>query len=236
MSKKTVDENISKFGYHTVLVQNGVTPRYIYTIGLAEKIGCELVFAGGIWYDRHQVATIISGVRDLLSENNSRKHALIKLEKVEQFELVKVDRFWNSNLFLGFETYYGNFDQVNLLQILPIENRVTFETPYLAEGPNFQQNGYFTNSVIERNGVSGRALTPISVLLETENVLEVCRWEADYWEMYPRDPNQYDKNELRIVPIWMLLDHDRSLEPALRLKVKQGIWRKEIGANWNEWE
>ena len=45
---KKIKDNIGYFGYHTYLITGGSTPRFLYTIGLTEGVGGEVIFAGGI--------------------------------------------------------------------------------------------------------------------------------------------------------------------------------------------
>jgi hypothetical protein len=47
-----IKRNIEKSGFHIYLVAGGGrTPRFVYTIGLRESLGAELVLAGALYYE-----------------------------------------------------------------------------------------------------------------------------------------------------------------------------------------
>ncbi len=46
-----IKHNIESHGFHMYLVMGGLTPRFVYSIGLSPVIGFEIVFAGAIFYD-----------------------------------------------------------------------------------------------------------------------------------------------------------------------------------------
>ena len=46
--------NIATYGHHLYLVQGGPDPRYIYSIGLRDAIGAELIFAGAAFYSANE--------------------------------------------------------------------------------------------------------------------------------------------------------------------------------------
>jgi len=42
-----INKNVEKFGHHITVVGSGAEPRYAYTVGVTQKLGFELLFAGG---------------------------------------------------------------------------------------------------------------------------------------------------------------------------------------------
>ena len=55
---RRIQKNIDESGYHLYFVAGGPVPRFVYTIGLSEKIGFELVLAGSSYFDDEDASQI----------------------------------------------------------------------------------------------------------------------------------------------------------------------------------
>ena len=43
------------------------------------------------------------------------------------------------------------------------------------------------------------------------------------------------KDEMRVVPLGLLLATDPSLTPVVDLEIGRGLWRDGVGGDWNPW-
>lgn len=71
-------------------------------------------------------------------------------------------------------------------------------------------------------------------MLQGHPVTEMTHCEKDQWEIISCHPELIDKSEYRCVPLATLLAYDRTLAPAVSLRVGQGLWRVP-GLEWHGW-
>lgn len=60
--------NIAKFGHHKYVVFGGAVPRFVYSIGLSESVGSELIVAGCSFYSVDEVRRIMDATLAHLTE------------------------------------------------------------------------------------------------------------------------------------------------------------------------
>ena len=68
---QVIRENIENRGHHIYVVAGQTpTPRFAYTIGLKDFLGCELILAGASIFTATEVTQIINGIVDHLKKPN----------------------------------------------------------------------------------------------------------------------------------------------------------------------
>jgi hypothetical protein len=66
-------------------------------------------------------------------------------------------------------------------------------------------------------------------------ITEVMRWEEDQWEIFSGSGPEIPESERRVVPLGILLEADKSLLPALELRLETGFWRDKGESEWRPW-
>jgi len=77
------------------------------------------------------------------------------------------------------------------------------------------------------------ALTNLNAI-RGERITEVMRWEDDEWEIFVGSGSDTPESERRVIPPGVLLEADKSLLPAIDLRVGTGLWRDD-DSEWNQW-
>lgn len=232
---KGIEENITKYGFHLTIVSSATEPRYAYTIGLTEKIGAELIFAGGLIYLKDELDEIFTDIQLKFSRDLPGSDARFET-KFGSFTLGMVHRSWSDLMGLGVFDYYHNPD-IPFLQIIPDKNRYTLDIPDMANdrerAANFVWNwldNKWDLSVSEHSTV----VTNMGVL-KGEPVTELMRWEEDEWEMFSIPGPDVNESEIRVLSIATLLGIDPTLKASLNLEVGTGLWRTDRDSEWNQW-
>lgn len=233
---KNIESNINNYGYHLTIVKNGLCPRFVYTIGMVQQIGCEIIFAGGLFYSNEEVRRIIDGTIVKLKEKEDWGQLNLKIESLGDFTLSSVDSTWSKLLILGAYDFYEK-KEIRTIQILPDNNHYTLDIPKLSEKFNADKEPIWQFLVHEWNYPISKDVTVVTNLkvLFGEAITEIMRWEEDEWEMFSGAGTDVVKQDIRIVPIGTILGIDNSIEPALKLVIGKGIWRAEKEGKWNEW-
>jgi hypothetical protein len=71
--------------------------------------------------------------------------------------------------------------------------------------------------------------------LRGSRIVEATRWEEDEWEMFSEAGPEIPKDQLRVVPIGILLTADASLAPILDLQLGKGLRRVDPESEWRSW-
>lgn len=221
-----IRSNIQKFGRHVYSVRGGESPRFLYTIGLFEKSGAELLFAGGAIFDERAVGSVLNTVARLIEEGADPSQLRIETQALGPVRLIRVDPSWVSKLLLGALDYYDVKD-LPTWQIVPIETeKVSIDIPNTAEpySPTGHPVWRWLDGAwpydIPRDGV---AITDLDMMLGYA-ASEVMRWESAEWEIYSGEKPEYEEDAYR-VPLATLLAFDASLEPAVDLRIGRGMIR-----------
>ncbi|KAF2343107.1 DUF4262 domain-containing protein [Flavobacterium tistrianum] len=228
---KIIKNNIDKNDYHLTLVNGGQHPEFSYSIGLTEKLGFELIIAGGFISTednelifRYIYNQLVSGKKIdsefYPSENNS-------------FYLGTVDASWSKELMLGVYDYYS-VDTIKAYQIIPKERAL--DTPLMSEtkktdDPIWKWLDIDWNLTAPKNSY---AITDI-YSLKGKTITELTRWEDHVWEMFSGPGPDFQEEDIRIVSLGTILGIDPSLEPILKLEIGQGLWREDINSEWQDW-
>jgi hypothetical protein len=227
--------NIERYGYHVYTVTGGgQLPRYVYTIGLSERIGSELIFAGAIFFMGKEATRII----DTIAKEWDSNKASYTVESLGRFSVREADLSWSGSLMLGAVDYYKN-TSIRALQIIPEPAHWTVDIPDMrkpwsaAAEPVWQwMHEPWTHPV----PAGSTAVTDLAAL-RGERVTEAARWEEDEWELFAGEAPEVPKDEVRIVPLGTLLGADPSLLPVTTLTVGgRGLLRDADEGEWEPWE
>ncbi len=226
-----IRKNIVNYGYHITLVNRGQNPDFSYSIGLTEKLGFELIIAGGFKSIKEN-EFLLGHIYQKL-QSGSTVNSQFSLSDNDVFNLVSVDQSWCEKLMLGVYDYYG-VDEIKAYQIIPLER--TLDTPIMSEAVipndpvwkwlfmdwniNAPKNSYV---ITDFDAIKGKTIT------------EASRWEDHVWEMFSGPGPDVKKEDIRIVPLGTILGIDATLTPIVDLTVGQGMWRDNKDSNWQDW-
>ena len=231
---RKIDRNIEQFGQHVYLVKQHILPRYAYTIGLSRVIECELLFAGGVYYMADDVFSIVNMASEKLRSTPSAKS--ISLGRFGEFSVQRVDVTWSRRLMLGAIDYF-NSESVPALQLLPAAEAATLDIPDCtipldeSSEPVWQWLLAGWQYPIPETSV---AITDLYAL-KGAPVVEAVRWEVDQWEMFSGPGDEFDSEEVRIVPLATMLGIDQSLVAVTQLEVGDGLIRSRDETDWHAW-
>lgn len=232
-----ISKNIASFGHHIYVVTGGTgAPHYAYTIGLSKTHGAELVLAGAYFYELDDIPRIIRSVSKKIRLPLALNGGRVELARFGTFSLTRMDATWVSKLMLGALDFY-QVKEIAALQIVPDTAHWTIDVPNLSQpctleaAPGWRWLREPWTLPIPQNSV---CLTNLDAL-RGERITEVMRWEEDEWEMFAGAGPRVPRKERRVVPIGVLLAHDKSLAPVLNLLVGTGLWRKGT-SGWRPWQ
>lgn len=217
-----IRSNIAQHGHHVTLVAQGIVPRFAYTIGLRQKVGAELVFAGASTYSAKQVHQLINDAASSLRPG---------LKSLRQ-----VDSSWMKLLLLGALDFY-NEESIPALQILPDKQHWTIEVPDLSvpfspdSEPVWQWLTAPWTLPIPTNSTAATNLGA----LRGDRITEAARWEEDQWDLFAGAASDIPKSEMRIVPFSTLYAVDSTLAAVAALPVGSALWRYPNELEWHEW-
>ena len=231
-----IQSNIDEHGYHVTIVNSSAEPRYAYTIGLTKSLGFELIFAGGIFYMKEDVFGIFDALVREISKNKRSIGSKIAVNAIGSFSLGKVDSSWSKLIMLGVFDYYKQ-EHIEALQILPDAEHHTFDIPDMSKTfsitsqPVWQWLAREWDYAVPRDST---AITNLKVLYG-EKATEVTRWEANEWEIFSGAGPDVPSEDIRVVPLAVLIGIDKSLEPVMNLEVGKGLWRDPVELVWKNW-
>lgn len=232
---KTIREKIEKYGWYQYCVIQSQAPRFCYTIGLSDKLGFELIFAGGYFYNNAEAMKIVDDCADFLLNAGFPENEF----KFKGFSLKKVRQEWTESLMLGAVDYYRDRDKfiLHARQIIPPPNRITLDIPNMSILPENNSNlawkwwfHEWPYSVPEDSTV----VTDIGYL-QTGKALQIVRWEKNQWECFSEDPDNITKEDIRIIPLGVAIGLDSSLENIFEMEIEDSFLRNDKDC-WIKWE
>ena len=233
---QVIQKNIVEYGHHIYLVPGVTAPRFAYTIGLSDTLGAELVFAGGASYTAKEVRQIVNDIATQL-RSNPEFSAKIEIAKLGVFTFEKVNDSWIQSLLLGALDYYKD-RVISAYQILPDKCHGTIDIPDLrrpwcaASEPAWRWYYEEWPFPIPRKSV---AVTNLEAL-RGRRITEAARWEDDQWEMFAGPGPDVVREDVRVVPLAILLGVDASLQSVVSLELGKAIRRDEKDGAWQLWE
>lgn len=229
-----IKSNIDMHGYHVRVVEGGPLPRFAYTIGLYHKCGFEVVFAGGAFFKFDEMLEIVNEFARLILAGASLSSR--DVGGFGHFSLQQVDESWGQKILLGALDYYG-LKQIKSSQIMPDGEHLTIDTPNMWDSwnPTMQPIWKWLDAAWEFP-VSSKSVAVTNLdALRGHPVTEAMRWEANQWELFAGAGPDVKPNEIRTVPIGIMLGHDATLEPVVNLETGFGLWREGKDQAWHAW-
>jgi hypothetical protein len=230
-----IKSSIDLDGFHVRVVEGGPLPRFAYTIGLYERFGFELVFAGGAFFQFDETLEIINALgRNVLS--GATLPSFADIGGFGRFSFQDVEESWGQKILLGALDYFG-LKQIKSFQIIPDEEHLTVDTPRMQEPWDSAKQPIWKWLEDEWSfQVSPKAMAITNLdALKGHPVTEVMRWEADEWELFAGSGPDTKKSDIRTVPIGIMLAYDPTLEPVVNLAIDSGLWRDDKGQPWHDW-
>ena len=229
-----IESNIDNQGYHVTIVDGGNSPRYAYTIGVYEMLGFELIFSGGIYFMEDELYAIFNSIVEELCKEKGEKKIKKTISKLGDFSISKVDKTWSDLMLLGVFDYY-KLKEVKSYQIKPDSKHFTLDIPDMSKrwSSNIDPVWQWLNKEWHYPvPVNSNVVTDIQVL-QGSDIVEVMRWGNNEWEMF--SSSSVDEEDIRVVPLGVILGLDESIEVAIHLKVEKGVWREDRESKWNDW-
>jgi hypothetical protein len=230
-----IRQNIAVKGHHIYVVSGAPEPRFVYTIGLSEKLGAELILAGAIFYVLEEVVRIVNEIAAKLEPKVAWETLSCTVDSCGSFFLRKTDASWANALMLGALDFY-QATEVPAFQIVPDKDHWTIDVPDMS-------NPWTTNTAgawrclhepwTHPVPVKSTAVTNLAAL-QGERITEATRWEEDGWEIFAGAGPDVSSNEMRVVPLGTLLESDESLEAVVHLPIGKGLWRDST-SDWHSW-
>lgn len=231
---QNIKDIIIEKSYYTSCVLAEQQPSFSYTIGLTSKKGFELVFCGGANYDLDDFETIIDKVFEL-NGDNIILDKYFEIEGYGKFKLHLTDESWNKKILLGVYDLF-NLNSIIAYQIIPEEKNKLLDVPDMSLKWNEKDPiwRWLDDEWTYPIPLDSTIITNIKAL-KGESITEITRWEANEWEMFAGAGPDVEQEEIRVVPFGTLLGIDSSIEIAVNLEVKKGLWRENGDSKWNEW-
>lgn len=228
--------NIEKNGRHIYSLMGPESPRYLYTIGLYEKRGFELIFPGMATLPPIHCAQLLNQLGELLEQGEEPKSLSMPYEAGMTFHLSPVHSSWVKKLMAGALHYYGK-DDMKAWQVVPDEKHGTIDIPNMTFPYSTQTNpvwrwldGEWPYSV----PLDSVVIVDRPVMLG-EPVAQVLRREETEWDMLSASDEDLSVDNLFMVPLSTMLGFDPTLEPCLELSPGTGLIRKQVGGPWRRW-
>lgn len=233
---KEIQSNIDSAGHHVTIVIGGPEPRYAYTIGLWQKVGAELILAGGIYYLRKDIFAILNGIANDIQKINKLEGNIFNINSIGNFKLQKSHPSWNRLTMLGVYDFY-NLDNFISYQVLPDNKHFTLDIPDMSQkwAKTKEPAWRWLNSEWEYEVPEKATVITDLNALKGESIKEVMRWEREEWEMFSESNEDTNKEDIRVVPLGLMLSIDKSLTTVLDLEIGKGRWRVSKGTKWNDW-
>jgi hypothetical protein len=231
-----IRQNIFTYGHHVYLVGGGPDPRFVYTIGLSEAVGFELIFAGGTFYHAKEAFEIIERLASILKDTSNGSQTEHALGDMGTFSLREAHPSWSSKLIWGAMDYY-KLPSVPALQIVPDAEHFTIDVPNLSQAwsetaePIWQWLEKPWDLPVPQNTM---VMTDLAAL-RGEPIIEAVRWEEKDWELFATPYTDLDKKDGRAVPLGTLLGADPSLRPIIDLAVGKALRRDPVELEWHNW-
>lgn len=223
---------IDKNTYHITLVTGGQHPRFSYTIGLTEKLGFELIIAGGFDSIKENESIFRYIYQQL--ESGCKLDSKFYLSENDIYYLGNVDLSWSKKLMLGVYDYY-DLENIVAYQIIPTNK--TLDTPLMSEQRIFNDPIWkWLDKPWDINAPENSYIVTDVYAMKGKTIVELMRWEEQKWEMFSGPGPDFIEEEIRLVSLGTVLGIDPSLETILKLEIGEGLWRDDKESDWNKWE
>ena len=231
-----IRKNISNYGYHVYQIVGGASPRFSYTIGISQIANFELIIAGASFYSSDDEYEIIKQIVSSLNSGLNWQEARVEVDNLGYFTLKSVHTSWVKKMMYGALDFYG-VDNLSVLQIIPEDVFATIDIPDLSRPWDATSQPiwkWLDEDWIYPVSESSIVITNIDAL-KGECITEIMRWEDECWEMFAGAGPDIPKEELREVPLGVLIQIDNTLKCSTSLDVGKGLWRDGHELKWNAW-
>lgn len=229
---RLIERNIASHGWHVYGVLDGPAPRFHYTIGLLEKIGFELVFAGGYFYSFDDIASIVNGCGDALLRGEA-----LNIENVPcTFTLGDVCAEWSKALLLGANDWYGH--TVRAKQIIPEAPYLTRDVPDMSLPASHEKNAAWVSLFSDSPDDMPENATALTDLgfLRGAPATHVIKYEEGQWDCYSQDPRDMDDDDFRTVPLGVVLALQPSLRSLCTGMASASALARDAAGRWRAWD
>jgi hypothetical protein len=225
-----IRDNIESSGFHIYSITPGPCPRWAYTIGLRDRLGSELVVAGASCFDAAQVGTLLHHV---VAEGSAPGR--VQHPDLGAFTVRPVHASWGQELLLGALDYL-DVDEVPALQLVPEPPHHTVDVPDLSRprAPTSEPAWRWLDQDWDLPVPEASMVFTDLDALRGQPITEASRWEEDTWEAFSRPVDDVPREEVRSVPVGVLLGADPSFRAAVELPVGKSLIR-EPGEPWEPW-
>lgn len=240
---ETIRRNIDKHGFHLYQILGGPCPRYLYSIGLRDLVGAEVVLAGGAYFEGAAPGEIMDSIcRRLLDDARSGRErvdlasGIFPVNGLGTFTLRRAHASWVRVMLLGALHYYDSGD-VAAFQVVPEWKHRTLDVPDLSRPrPQKADPGWAWLDEPWPYEIPDDSLAMTNLLaLRGARIGEAARW-SDGWQLYASQEGPVDDEDLRLLPIGFFLGADPSLRPVVDLEVGQALWRGGDDGHWEPWD
>jgi len=231
-----IQKNIDESGFHLYLVTGGPSPRFLYTIGLIEKIGFELVLAGSAYFEDEDASNIISRCSEACLASPDVSELKFKIGKTMHcFSFAEIDASWHDTMLLGAVDFYKS-KKIRAKQIFPEPKYATIDIPRMSIPLSPHSNpmwrwleAEWSYSIPDDSTV----LTNVDAL-QGRQLTEIARWEDNTWAIFSGVGRSQSK--IREVSMGIFLALDPSLEFVIDMEVDDGFWKEPNESKWKKWE
>ncbi|MBK9202968.1 MAG: hypothetical protein IPL73_11130 [Candidatus Obscuribacter sp.] len=234
-----IGKNIEQYGHHKYVIAGGSLPRFVYTIGLSVSAGYELIMCGSSFYTDMEVVRIMDAAQARVMELPPLEipTATFSVDKLGTFSVLVVDVSWCQALLLGALDYY-KVGFINTLQIVPDKEHWTIDVPDLSRPFDAEDQPvwrWLNQDWLLPVPAKSSAVTNLDALLG-QVLTEVARWEPDQWEMFAGAGPDVVSEDIRVVPLCVLVGNDDSLHKIVStLGVGEAVWRDAEEKVWHPW-
>lgn len=230
---KRIRDNIACYGHHVYTVSGGgPLPRYVYTIGLSDRIGAELIFAGATFFMGDDTRRIVNTIAAEWTPGKTS----YTVDSLGRFSLRKADLSWTGRLMLGALDHYGS-SSINAWQVVPEPAYWTLDIPDTCKPWSAEEQPVWQWMHVPWTlpvSSSSTAATDLAAL-RGDRVTEAARWEEDEWELFAGESSNLPEEQARVVPLGTLLAVDSSLMPVVTLSVGSALIRDSDEGEWEPW-
>jgi hypothetical protein len=239
---ESIRSNIERSGHHIYAIQGGESPRYLYTIGLKEVIGGEIVLAGAAHMSVADAGNLMDTIAKSLRAGAKPDDIGIEKGRFGTFRLFEADHSWSELMLFGVYDYYDCVT-TRAWQVRPTNPvDVSIDIPNMQEpfDPGKHRVWKWLDGSWPYRVPSSTPVVTNWDAMHGFAISELMRWEEDHWEMYSGDGSQVSEGEALVVPMATLLAFDPTLEPALSIPVETGLYREydeetQGGGAWQTW-
>jgi hypothetical protein len=226
-----IGAHIASHGNHVTLVRQGQVPRFAYTVGRTGAGAPELLLAGAVALSADQVIRALNHA----ARAAPAAGATLEVPGAGAFAVRPVDPSWSDRMILGALDYYER-DTLPALQLVPEGEASTYDVPDASRPWDPDREPVWRrldSSSDPELPVTWTAVVDLDAL-RGKPVSEAARWEEDDWELFSGPGPDFGQDDIRIVPLGLLLAYDPSLEPVAQLRVGEALWRDPPGP-WQPW-